>query len=84
MPAISTKNKLTLWLDRETIQLSKQWARKNHKSLSAVVSDLLAKLRPDQQSGKLSPTVKAISGAIKGKWDMKDYHTHLQKKYLHA
>ena len=84
MPVISEKNKLTLWLDRETIQLSKQWARKNHKSLSQVVSDYLFKLRPVKRSRELSPTVKALSGVIKGTWDMKDYRDHLEKKYLHG
>ena len=87
MQTVSGKNKLTLWLDRETIMFGKDFARQNHKSLSQIVYDYLRSLKKKAGKGgdiELTPIVQRMSGIIRSKRpNVKEYRAHLEKKYLH-
>ncbi|MBI3314495.1 MAG: hypothetical protein HYZ86_00945 [Candidatus Omnitrophica bacterium] len=88
METVSAKNKLTLWLDRETITFGKNFARQNHKSLSQIIYDYLRSLKKKAVQGseiELTPIVRRMSGiAGSKKLDVKEYYRHLEKKHLHG
>ena len=83
MPQLSSKSKLTLWVDRETKRFGKEWAKRHHESLSQLVSDYLCRLRAVGKAPKPTPLVQKLSGALKGRRvDRTAYHKYIQKKYL--
>ncbi len=84
--SLTSKSKLTLWVDSQLVKLGKQWAEEHRESLSQVVSNYLARLVSRQEkSSPITPAVRHISGILKGKkLDRHAYHQHLEKKYLGA
>lgn len=86
MAIAQDKNKLTLWLDKETINFGKRFAQNQRKSLSEVIKEYLQALRKgSNEKIALTPTIKRMTGVIKSKKvSIDDYHQHLEKKYLNA
>jgi len=83
MSTLSSKNKLTLWLDRDAIAFGKAEAKRHRKSLSAMFVEFIHNLRRSQKPQKLSPRIKRLKGVLKGKTTGKDdYYHHLEKKHL--
>ena len=84
MPSLTTKNKLTLWLDRDAIVFGKAEAKRHQKSLSAMFVEFIQNLRQvSQKPQKLSPRVKRLKGILKGKTAGKeDYYRYLERKHL--
>ena len=83
MSSLTSKNKLTLWLDRDAIAFGKAQAKRHHKSLSAMFIEFIQDLRKSQAPQKISPRVKRLKGVLKGKTIGKeDYHFHLERKHL--
>ena len=80
------KDKLTLWLDKETIDFGKRFAKGQNKSLSELLKDYLQGLRRNGKvKAQVTETVKRMTGVVKNKKvDEKEYLRHLEKKYLHA
>lgn len=77
------QTKLTLRLESELIELAKEQARKQGKSLSQVVADYFVSFtqKPDEQ--KLAPITESLVGILKDKnLDEEDYKKHLEEKYL--
>lgn len=58
--------KLTLSIQKETIELAKEYARENGSSLSAMVEDYLRALTivHKKEAEDLSPIVKSLSGIL--------------------
>jgi hypothetical protein len=83
MSTQTAKNKLTLWLDRDTIALGKAEAKRRKTSLSAMFLDFLQNLRKNEGNSKLSSRVLRLKGVLKGKTSgLEDYHRHLERKHL--
>ena len=83
MSTIASKNKLTLWLDRDAIAFGKAQAKRHGKSLSAMFIEFVHDLRKSQKPQNLSPRIKRLKGALKGKTSGKeDYYNYLEKKHL--
>lgn len=83
MPSLSSKNKLTLWVDRDAIVFGKAEAKRRRKSLSAMFIEFVLNLRESQKPQKLSPRIKRLKGVLKGKTVGKeDYYRHLERKHL--
>ena len=77
--------KLTLTVEKEIIESAKVYARKNGRSLSALIENYLkALVQRDNAKEDLSPKVKSLLGSIKVPKDF-DYKKELQevlfKKY---
>ena len=78
--------KLTLKLDKKTIERAKAYARRTNQSLSAIVENYF-KLLSEKQDAKemeISPTVQELSGIISldDDYDFKDdYQHYLLEKY---
>ena len=84
MSSLTSKNKLTLWLDRDAIAFGKAEAKRHRKSLSTMFVEFIYNLRKDSQKHqKLSPRIKRLKGVLKGKTvGMDDYHRYLERKHL--
>jgi len=78
--------KLTLKLNKRTIERAKRYAKKNKKSLSGIVENYFNIISSKEVSNDvdISPNVLELSGIIKlsKKLNLKDtYHKHLEEKY---
>lgn len=86
------ETKLTLRMDEKIIKAAKRYARKRGTSLSRLVADYLEMVSAKgTSSGSAStfertPILSEISGVLQKtspKKDLhKEYHNHLEKKYL--
>ena len=74
--------KLTLRLDEALIERAKSLARLRGKSVSQLVSDYFNALDGGGRGDEMTPTVRALRGALRGaKLDRSDHRKHLEKKY---
>ena len=78
--------KLTLKLNKRTIENAKRYARKNNQSLSSLVERYFNLISEKEKSPEIeiSPNVKELSGIIKldKYFDLKDeYRKHIMEKY---
>ncbi|MBD3374845.1 hypothetical protein GF406_07425 [candidate division KSB1 bacterium] len=81
-------SKLTLLLDKKTIEKAKTFAKTNNTSLSSLVQDFFERLvdKEGNEQARLSPTVKELAGILKMKngSDPDIYkEQYLSEKYLH-
>ena len=89
-------SKLTLSVKSDTIEWAKEYARRNHTSLSKVVENLLDNISKKEPSidpllekfkeDEISPKILALTGILKGKYpddiDYREaYRDHLSKKH---
>jgi hypothetical protein len=72
--------KLTLSVNADTIERAKEYARRNHTSLSKVVQNLLDDIAKEDpllekfEDEEISPEILALTGILKGKYpDNVDY-----------
>jgi predicted HicB family RNase H-like nuclease len=71
--------KLTLTVDKEIIEAAKAYARKNGRSLSALIENYLkALVQKKEDKEDLSPKVKSLLGSINAPKDF-DYKKELQE-----
>jgi hypothetical protein len=84
--------KLTLSVNADTIERAKEYARRNHTSLSKVVQNLLDDIAKEDpllekfEDEEISPEILALTGILKGKYpdnvDYREaYREHLSKKH---
>ena len=77
--------KLTLSLDKNTIDQAKKYARKKNTSLSKLIENYLTKVTsPDNEEPEVSPLVKSLSGVIELSGNdrlKKGYGDFLAEKY---
>lgn len=72
--------KLTLSIDETVIENGKRYAKRQGRTLSAIVEDYLGTLE-DGARTRLSPSVRALMGIGSGPLDEHDYHRHLMEKH---
>ncbi len=76
--------KLTLTIEKEVIQVAKEYAKEQGQSLSDLVENyfkLLTNERQPLKTNKLSPRVKRLRGIIKSEKDL-DYKQMLTEELL--
>jgi hypothetical protein len=77
--------KLTLKLNKHTIERAKKFAKKNNQSLSGMVENYFNIISKNEKNDiEISPNVVELSGIIKlsGHINLKDiHHKHLDEKY---
>jgi hypothetical protein len=64
---ISMETKLTLSMDEAVIKKAKEFAKKNHISLSKMIEDYFSNLTKKEkasQKEEISPLVKSLSGVL--------------------
>ena len=82
------ESKLTLTLQKKTIEKGKAYARKKRTSLSKLVEKYIDQIIKESGEEEISPLIKSLSGVLKDKnasksWKehRKDYAASLSKKY---
>ena len=79
------QTKLTLRLEKELIDIAKQEAKKNGKSLSQMVADYFSFIKKSSPHKKKvhTPITGSLKGILKSKTALskKDYCDYLEKKY---
>ncbi len=79
------QTKLTLRLEKNLVDLAKNYAANHGKSVSKMVSDYFILLKESQNkpSEEITPIAKSLKGAL-GKTEISenDYLKHLEEKYL--
>ena len=75
--------KLTLNLDKSTIEVAKNYAKSHHVSLSKLIENYLNSLtRETKQKSTVTPLVEGLTGIIPADFDeRKEYRDYLDKKY---
>lgn len=78
------QTKLTLRLDDQLIRAAKEYAARSRRSLSQVVAEYFSAITSrNELPSRLTPTVSALKGALKGaEFDVDDYHAHVEDKHL--
>ena len=83
MSTLISKNKLTLWLDRDAIAFGKAQAKRHRKSLSAMFIEFVRDLKRSNKPQKLTSRIKRLKGVLKGRTSgQEDYYHYLQRKHL--
>jgi len=83
----SPSAKLTLSLDRKTIESAKKYAQKRGKSVSKIVQDYLSSISKNESKPSkmaIGPVTQELHGALKGKVAMDyklDIAEYIEKKY---
>lgn len=78
--------KLTLTLDKRTIERAKAYAQSQNISLSRLIESMLDKLVSEEMDRKISPNVQQLIGILDLPEDFdykKERADYLTKKYLH-
>ena len=77
------QTKLTLRLDRDLIELAKEQAKHQGKSLSQIVADYFTVFTQDTKNQPIAPVTQSLIGTLKeSSIDEEDYSKHLEEKYL--
>ena len=82
---VTMNTKLTLRMDDNLIESAKEHSAKTGKSVSRIVADLFEIIKNEKLKREypLTPTVRTLKGALKGKpVDKKEYGKYLEEKYL--
>ncbi|WP_457639983.1 DUF6364 family protein [Persephonella sp.] len=76
------KTKLTLRMEKDTIEKIKQVSRERGVSVSKLVENFFKTLTGEEKE-ELTPTVKKLKGILKNKKiEEKEYKKYLEDKYL--
>lgn len=75
--------KLTLNLDKETIEEAKTYAKSHHVSISKLIENYLNSLtRKSKKKSSVSSLVESLTGIIPNNYDERDdYRNYIDKKY---
>lgn len=79
------QTKLTLRLEKQLVELAKEYASAQGKSVSKMVADYFMLLNKtlDTQSDELSPIARSLKGSLgKIQVDESDYKKYLEEKHL--
>lgn len=75
-------SKLTLKLQSDIIAQAKEYAKKNHTSISKMVENYLKSVTEREVDADVSPLVKSLTGVIDDKQiDQSNYSDFLDEKY---
>lgn len=79
------QTKLTLRLEKQLVDLAKEYASSQGKSVSKMVADYFSLLKQVQetQTDKITPIALSLKGALgNAKLDESDYKKYLEEKHL--
>ncbi len=73
------KTKLTLSVERQVIERAKRYSRRNHTTVSELVSQFLASL--EEEDGGSTPITARLVGALAPDGSIDEYYDYLDEKY---
>jgi hypothetical protein len=76
------KKNRNLSLEPEAIARAEEYGRLHGTNVSQLVNGFLKTLPVESMDRKLTPAVTRLHGIAARRSDLKDYHKHLEKKYM--
>jgi antitoxin component of RelBE/YafQ-DinJ toxin-antitoxin module len=76
------RTKFSLRLDSDALETAKQYAEKHQISLTELVESYFRALEKVNNIPVDTPILNQLIGSLKTDTSLKDYHEHLEEKYL--
>ena len=73
--------KLTIRIDRATLERAKRYARQHGTSLTRLVTSHLERLGADDEAAGDAPVTRRLTGALPPEASLQDYRDHLEHKH---
>lgn len=73
--------KLTVRVDERALAGAKQYAEDHNTSLSRLISEFLAQLRPEQPAMPNTPMLRKLTGILSAEASVEDHRAHRVRKY---
>jgi len=73
--------KLTIRIERATLERAKQYARQHGTSLTRLVTSHLERLGADDEAAGAAPITRRLSGVLPPDASLQDYRDHLERKH---
>ena len=75
------ETKLTIRIDRATLERAKLYARTHGTSLTRLVTSHLERLGADDEAAGEAPVTRRLTGALPPEASLQDYREHLERKH---
>ena len=75
------ETKLTIRIDRATLESAKRYARAHGTSLTRLVTSHLERLGADDQPTAEAPVTRRLTGVLPPDASLQDYREHLERKH---
>jgi hypothetical protein len=75
------ETKLTIRIDRATLERARQFARQHGTSLTRLVTSHLERLGADDEAADDAPVTRRLTGVLPPEASLKDYRDHLERKH---
>ena len=75
------ETKLTIRIDRATLERAKRYARQHGTSLTRLVTSHLERLGVDDEAAGDTPVTRRLTGVLPPEASLQDYRDHLERKH---
>jgi hypothetical protein len=75
------ETKLTIRIDRSTLERAKRYARQHGTSLTRLVTSHLERLGADGGAAGDAPVTRRLTGSLPAEASLQDYRDHLERRY---
>ena len=75
------ETKLTIRIDRATLERAKRYARQHGTSLTRLVTSHLERLGADDGATGDAPVTRRLTGVLPPEASLQDYRDHLERKH---
>jgi hypothetical protein len=75
------ETKLTIRIDRATLERAKRYARQHGTSLTRLVTSHLERLGADEEAAGDAPVTRRLTGVLPLEASLQDYRDHLERKH---
>ena len=75
------ETKLTIRIERATLEHAKRYARRHGTSLTRLVTSHLERLDSDDEPGDHPPVTRRLTGVLPAEASLQDYRDHMERKH---
>ena len=75
------ETKLTIRIDRATLERAKRYARDHGTSVTRLVTSHLERLGVGDETGGKAPVTRRLTGVLPADASLQDYRDHLERKH---
>jgi hypothetical protein len=75
------ETKLTIRIERATLERAKSYARQHGTSLTRLVTSHLERLGADDEAAGEAPITRRLSGVLPADASLQDYREHIERKH---
>ena len=76
------ETKLTIRIDRATLERAKRYAREHGTSLTRLVTSHLERLSAKGEPAGEAPVTRRLTGALPADASLQEYRDHLERKHV--